>query len=122
MRIAQGIVLCLGFWLCIGCAPAPINDSLSSAPPTTPFALRAGSIGQTFVARHAGLQHIAVYFVKLDNGTAGQLLLHLRDSAVAGANDLRAVVAIVPALPAPQWVSFDFAPLSQSRNQSYYFF
>src|SRR5436309_372447 len=108
MRIAQAFGLCLAFWLCIGCAPASFTDSLSSAAPAAAFAPRAESIGQSFVARHAGLQHIAVYLSALDDSGASRLTLHLRDSALAGASDIRVVVATIPPLMDPQWVSFDF--------------
>jgi hypothetical protein len=122
MRLLRGPVICLGFWLCIVCAPASITDSLSPVAPTTPFAVQAGLIGQSFVARHAGLQQIAVYLSTLDSSGAGRLTLHLRASALSGAIDIRTIEVTPPVLASPHWLSFDFPPIVGSRNQSYYFF
>jgi hypothetical protein len=122
MRLVRGLILCLGFWLCLGCAPTSITDSLSPAAPTTPFAPQAGLIGQSFVARHAGLQQIAVYLSTPDSSGAGRLTLHLRDSSLSSAKDIRTIETTLLVLAAPQWLAFDFPAIVGSHNQSYYFF
>ena len=104
-----------------GCAPSPFTDALLPAAGAN-FALPVGStIGQTFVAHHAGLQGLSIFLRTAGTGDA-LLTLHLRASALDDTQDV-AVARLNITLPAPAaWYDFAFAPIPSSHDQSYYFF
>lgn len=109
--------------LIAGCSPRSIQDTYPpSGADTSQINAQGATFGQTFVARHAGLQGIQVYFSATGVEGAGDLTLHVRSSPLPGTPDLR-VARLHLTLPAkPDWYSFEFSPLQDTNGQSLYFF
>ncbi|MGD8462769.1 MAG: hypothetical protein PVI09_02790 [Anaerolineae bacterium] len=77
-------------------------------------------VGQTFVARHAGLAGIE-FFLRPAGDTPSELVLHVRTDPLA-ASDLRSAAVTVPAGAQPGFYRFSFPSLSGSHGQYYYAF
>ncbi len=113
-----------------GCAS--VGEQRDETAPDAQGSLTVASsqvVGQSFVARHAGLQAIELY-VGIDhaegNGNtalgAGRvsMVLHLRSSALPDATDLRIAQQTVTLPLAAGWRRFVFEPIAESHNQQYY--
>jgi len=108
------LALCLGT---VGCAPAPAPRATTDLVllPLSPGA----TLGQTLVARHAGLVSIVIYLVP-DAPGDGAVRLRL----LSGPQDSReGVVATLPvrAIGAPGFYAFGFPPQADSNQREYYF-
>jgi hypothetical protein len=77
-------------------------------------------VGQTFVARHAGLCGIE-FFLTPPGDRPLSLELHVRPDAQS-ANDLATAVLDLPPGSPPGFYRFSFSPLSDSHGQYYYAF
>ena len=115
-------MVCLGLILLLltGCSPFVDRDQ-SRVEPGADVALKPDHpVGQTFVARHAGLSGMEVW-LSPQQGRQGEIRLHLRADPQAG-EDLATTV-----LPSTQVVTsgfyrFSFAPLRDSHSHYYYAF
>lgn len=98
------------------------GDQLAFDPAWT-LPLEAGSpvVGQTFVARHAGLAGLEFYLVPPAAGAAATIRLHLRADAQA-TEDLLTATAELPANAPPDFYRFSFPPLDSSHGRYYYAF
>jgi hypothetical protein len=77
-------------------------------------------VGQTFVARHAGLDGVEVW-LEPGQGSEGKIYLHLRSDPQAK-NDLIAATLPLAQVVAPGFYHFSFPPLSDSHSQYFYAF
>lgn len=77
-------------------------------------------VGQTFVARHAGLTGIEFYLAP-HNSTPLTLTLHLR-TGPESTTDLLSTAVSLPAQTEPGFCRFDFRPVTDSHGQYYYAF
>lgn len=106
-----GLVACSPF---VGIGQSTVGDAKGSR-------LQAGrTLGQTFLARHAGLEGIEVY---LRPGRAGNgaIRLHLRPEP-GSSSDLARSSLYVEAVTEPRFYRFTFDPQSDSRGRTYYAF
>lgn len=79
------------------------------------------TVGQTFVAQHAGLNGIEVWISAPTPQADGSVTLHLRSSPT-DQTDLRTVTLPIPSAAGGQWLRFTFEPLPDSHTRYYYFF
>jgi hypothetical protein len=79
------------------------------------------SVGQTFVARHAGLDGIGLYLAPDDPLTGGVVTLHLR-SAPESEPDIAKVQLSVAQITRPGFYWFSLPPIFASNSARYYFF
>ena len=101
-----------------GCAPI-VTQSQSLT--TTYAVLNSGTtLGQTFVATHAGLSGMEFDFEPLNPGT-GEVILHLRRAPDAR-KDITTARLSIDAVEAPGPYRFYFQTIEDSRRQSYYAF
>jgi hypothetical protein len=117
---ASWLVLLMIFLLfsLVGCSNFVDHDQ-PQVSPTSQMTLEPGhAIGQTFVARHGGLNGVDVW-LEPRGGVEGEISLHLRDEP--GVRDDR-VIAKVPLsqVAAPGFYHFSFAPLQDSHSHYYY--
>lgn len=89
-----------------------------------PGELLAGeSIGQTFIARYDGLSslevHIGTYGHQADP-TRSPLVMHLRSDATSTTDLATTTISPSQPLDPDPWYTFSFAPIANSRGQSYY--
>jgi hypothetical protein len=75
-------------------------------------------VGQTFVARHAGMTGVELFLLP-QSSTPPSLTLHLRTDPQAGA-DLATASVRLPGGAQPGFYRFAFPPLSSSHGQYYY--
>jgi hypothetical protein len=85
--------------------------------------LAGDSAGQTFIARYDGLSGVDVHIATIGHeadAARGTLVLHLR--AGSGSSDDLATATIPPSqtLEPDPWYTLSFAPISNSRDQSFY--
>ncbi|HEX9117422.1 MAG TPA: hypothetical protein VGA61_15240, partial [Anaerolineae bacterium] len=117
-RYPAFILLGVSLVLLSACAPFVSQDQ-ASLPPGSEARLEPGhSVGQTFVARHGGLNGLEFWLAPIAPAH-GQIRLHLR-SAPAAAADLATADLALDQITAPAFYRFTFAPLSNSHNQYYY--
>jgi hypothetical protein len=115
--------LVLGLLSVVSCGPQPLTDSLAPDQSVAPLIVKvADSFGQSFVARHAGLQAISVFLLANESGGDEQFTLHLRDRANSTPTDLRTAQRLTSGKHAAGWYQFDFQPIAESHDRSYYFF
>jgi hypothetical protein len=86
-----------------------------------PLEVGAPPVGQTFVARHAGLAGVEFYLVPSSTGTRATIRLHLRADAQA-TEDLLTTSAELPANAPPGFYRFSFPPLDSSHGRYFYAF
>ncbi len=83
-RLWMAVIACGLVLLLTGCS-ALVDQDQPSANPGADVELQAGhTVGQTFVARHGGLQGLEVW-LDPEAGAAGDLVLHLRTDSAAAA-------------------------------------
>ncbi len=119
--------VCLLLWASTAALSGCSTDSLTetATPARTDAALTVvpggTTIGQSFVARHAGLQGVDVYLAADGLSGTGRLTLHVRRSALTEA-DLRGSQISLQLPASPGWYHFAFSPMFESHGQPYYFF
>jgi len=115
-----GILLAATALLLIGCSAFVDRDQLSIEPRAEVTLEPGHPVGQTFVARHAGLNGVEVW---LEPGQVGQgeTCLHLRADPHA-ADDLATAALPLVQVTAPGFYRFSFAPLRDSHGSYYYAF
>ncbi|HDN80400.1 MAG TPA: hypothetical protein ENG33_08060, partial [Chloroflexi bacterium] len=79
------------------------------------------TLGQTFVAHHAGLEGIEIALSPGEGQAEGELILHLRASPDSPSDILTATLP-VKAIGKPGFHRFSFPPLPDSHSHYYYFF
>ncbi|KAA3659780.1 MAG: hypothetical protein DWQ04_21255, partial [Chloroflexi bacterium] len=91
-------------------ADATLNENLAEV-----------TVGQSFVARQAGLQAIEIE-TDTSDVFAGQLILHLRNAPDAAQGIQQSTVTLPDGVDADGWVRFPLEILSDSHSKYYYFF
>lgn len=111
-------ILLLG-WLCLVLTACTPRVQAVQPTQTATVGLDAvHSVGQTFVARYAGLSAILVPLSPGESGD-GELVFHLRAHAGAEHDLAQAALPLSEVAQAGQY-RFDFPPLSDSNQQYYY--
>lgn len=100
------------------CVPIIKDGQPASAAATLPLSARQ-SLGQTLVAREAGLQGVEI-FMRPGQAASGKIKLHLR-AAPQSADDLALAKLPVQNIHQAGWVRFDFPAQRDSRQKDYYF-
>lgn len=118
--VGKTILLLALSLLLVGCADFVDQDQINIAAESNVVVDADHSAGQTFVARHAGLQGIDVWldFAACDEG---EIRLHLRQN-VQAPDDLATAAVTCEAVNSPRFYRFAFTPLDDSRDQYYYLF
>jgi len=93
--------------------PATLPDCVATLSNTT-------VVGQSFVARHGGLDAFEIY-LQPDTAAEGPLVLHLRASPIATTDILTSTVLLSPGAAAGYY-RFPFTPILHSHSQYYYAF
>ena len=75
------------------------------------------TLAQTFTAREAGLQGLAVYLSPLEPGQ-GAIQLHLEQNPLQGSQPITATIPLAK-ITQPGWVRFNFPPILSSSGQDY---
>jgi hypothetical protein len=121
MRRRWTVVLLMAVALMLaGCTDFVDRDQLNVVPEAA-VTLEAGHpVGQTFVARHAGLDGIEVWLA-LGGSSRGEIVLHLRADPQA-TEDLAAAALPLAQITAPGFYRLSFAPLRESHGGYYYAF
>jgi hypothetical protein len=121
MRRCWTVVLLIAATLTlVGCSDFVDRDQ-SNAVSGAAVSLEPGHpVGQTFVARHAGLDGIEVW-LEPGGSSQGEIVLHLRADAQA-AEDLATAALPLGQVAAPGFYRLSFAPLRQSHGDYYYGF
>ena len=119
-RCWVGIFLAAAALLLTGCSDFVDQDQLH-VEPGTEVALEPGHpVGQTFVARHAGLSGVEVW-MEPRQGSQGEIRLHLRANPQAE-EDLATAVLPLAQVTTSGFYRFSFSPLSDSHGRYYYTF
>ena len=103
-----------------GCSDFVDQDQPAVVPELQTTLTPAHPVGQTFVARHDGLDGFAVW-LNAAPGTEGQVRLHLREDPQAG-EDLATSALPVAGIGAPGFRRFLFAPLAHTEGKYLYAF
>ncbi len=114
------LCMCL---LLAGCQVTGAHDlhDTTVAPGSNSITLpQGGSLGQTFVARHAGLDGVSLYVAQMTFDTEITLDVHILDSAMPGAQDIRTAQLRLDPSTHVGWQHVTFNPLTDSHNQTYY--
>ena len=115
--IRRGLLFVLPLWA-VGCSPI-LGQGQPEISDQAGFTLQAGtSLGQTFVARHAGLQAIDVFLRPGESGD-GVISLHLR-AAPDEPMDLALATIPTNAVSEPGFYRFDLTPQAGSGGEYYY--
>ncbi|MCK4315100.1 MAG: hypothetical protein KAX24_04950, partial [Anaerolineae bacterium] len=115
-----GILLAAMALLLIGCSGFVDRDQLDIERGAE-VALESGRpVGQTFVARHAGLNGVEVWLEPRQGGQ-GEIHLHLRADPQLK-EDLATAMLPLAQVTAPGFYRFSFAPLRDSHGSYYYAF
>jgi hypothetical protein len=112
------IVFIIGVWLSRGGWLYP--DQIQTHQTLTED-LRHNAVGQTFVARQAGLEAIDIR-LELPEAQTGALTLYLRDSPDAAADMQKSTVWLAGGTLADGWLRFPLKSMPDSRSRYYYFF
>ncbi len=113
---APVVILCL--LVLSGCSRLVDTDQGQAGDQAQAVAGGDVTVGQTFVARHAGLQSVDIWLAPLSPGD-GALRLALRESPDAQA-DLAVAELPSGAIGAPGYYRFVFPPLPDSHGRYYY--
>lgn len=106
--------------LLTGCASLTDRDQPAVAPDMF-IALEPGStVGQTFVARHGGLDGVE-FWLAAESGARGRLWLHMRSDPQSGA-DLAVAAKPVEEIGVPGFHRFTFPPDNHSHGAYRYVF
>jgi len=105
-------------WLLSGCASFIEQAQMRFDPETQVAVTAEQSVGQTFVARHDGLESISLWLTG-ESPAGVELMLHLR-TAPQAAENLRSAHLVIDPGVVHGWYRFDFTPVADSQNQYYY--
>jgi hypothetical protein len=103
-----------------GCSDFVDSDQLQASPDSQVTLNRDQPVGQTFVARHGGLDGVELW-LDPGSGSEGELQLHLRAEPDAE-EDLATATLPLAAVTAPGFYRFSFSPLRNSHGGYYYAF
>jgi hypothetical protein len=118
-RLWRAALLCTGAAILAGCAPLLLLDRVAAEPGAEIILERGHPVGQTFVARHAGLSGIDVWIEPLQADEL-QIDLHLRSDSGAD-EDLALASLDLPDAWASGFHHFELpVPLSDSHGRYYY--
>jgi hypothetical protein len=111
-------ILLVGFWYSQGVWLSPDQTQADDVLTANLYDV---TVGQSFVARQAGLEAIELK-VDWPSSQGGDLTLHLREGPEA-VRDLRQIkVTAASAMRPDGWLRFPFEPLPDSHSRYYYFF
>lgn len=116
--VAVGLTAAL--LLLTGCSDFVDQDQPTHAPKMRTALEPDLPVGQTFVARHAGLNGVEVW-LEAGEGNSGTLTLHLRSEPQAE-DDIATATLSLAQVTAPGFYSFSFSPLRESHSRYYYAF
>jgi len=106
--------------LLTGCSGFTDQDQ-THVDPRTNVSLGPGhTVGQTFVARHGGLNGVEVW-LEPQRGSQGEIQLHLQAGPQAG-EDLATAALSLAQVTTPGFYRLSFAPLRDSHGRYYYVF
>jgi hypothetical protein len=103
-----------------GCSDFIDRDQSNAVPGAAVSLERGHPVGQTFVARHAGLDGIEVW-LEPGGSSQGEIALHLRADPQA-AEDLATAALPLVQVAVPGFYRLSFAPLRESHGGYYYAF
>jgi hypothetical protein len=103
-----------------GCSDFVDSDQLHASPDSRATLTPDDPVGQTFVARHGGLDGVE-FWLDPGPGSEGELRLHLRAEPDAE-EDLTTATLPLTAVTAPGFYRFSFSPLRNSHGRYYYAF
>ncbi len=103
-----------------GCSAFVDRDQVTVAPEVALTLEPGHTVGQTFVARHGGLNGVEVW-LEVEPGTTGRLLLHLRADPQSAA-DLAVATLPLEQVTAPGFYRFSFPPDHRSHGVYRYAF
>jgi len=115
-----GMLLTATTLLLTGCSDFVDRDQLSIEPGTKVTLEPGHTIGQTFVARHGGLNAVGMRLSSTSDAQ-GTIVLHLRNSPISAADILTASISL-SAGSQEGFYRFSFPPILQSHTQYYYAF
>lgn len=115
LLIALGGVLFL-----TGCSNFVDRDQIAVAPDSAISMEHGHTIGQTFIARHGGLNGVEIH-LSPEFSTQGTVVLHLRTSPSSSEDLLTATVSLPSASP-DGFYCFSFPSILHSHNHYYYGF
>ena len=96
-----------------------IDQDQTHADPGTGVTLEPGHpVGQTFVARHAGLSGVEIW-LEPEPGSQGEIFLHLQAGPQAG-QDLATAALSLAQVTTPGFFRLSFAPLRDSHGRYYH--
>jgi hypothetical protein len=118
VRWSVFLLLAVSMVALAGCSDFVDHDQ-PQVDPASQTTLESGhTLGQTFVARHGGLNGVDVWLEPRAGGE-GEILLHLRDEPGAGQDRATATVPLSQ-ITAPGFYRFSFEPLRDSHGRYYY--
>lgn len=120
MRKGSWPVLFLVALSLMGCSPLVDRDQVSQDPAATIPLAAPHAVGQTFVARHAGLSGIEIWLEPTQE-QAGDMILHLCPD-VGSSNDLAVATLSTSRVTQPGFYRFTFPPQHDSHSRYYYAF
>ncbi len=103
-----------------GCSDFVDRDQMNVAPDAAAVLEPGHPVGQTFVARHGGLNGVEVWLAP-QPGARGEIRLHLR-SEPGSAEDLTTSTLALGGDSAPGFYRFSFPPFPDSHSRYYYVF
>ncbi|MEM4202710.1 MAG: hypothetical protein QXS54_01440 [Candidatus Methanomethylicaceae archaeon] len=112
LPIAQ--LIPLGVFLLLGCSPFVDRDQTAVVPEVTVVLEPGHTVGQTFVARHGGLNGVE-FWLEPQPGSEGRIRLRLRADPQSTV-DLAEAVLSLDQITAPGFYRFSFAPDNRSHS------
>jgi hypothetical protein len=103
-----------------GCSDFVDADQLRASPDSRATLTAEHRVGQTFVARHGGLDGVE-FWLDPGSGSEGELRLHLRAEPDAE-EELATATLSLTAVTSPGFYRFSFSPLRNSHGKYYYAF
>ena len=115
-----GALLAAFALLLAGCSRFVDQDQARAVPGNEVTLAPGHPVGQTFVAKHAGLSGVEVW-LEAALGSKGEICLHLRSDAQAADDLATAVLPLSSSVP-PGFYRFSFPPIRDSHGGYYYAF
>lgn len=116
--LTRALLVVVVAFLLSGCAPLVDSDQMGADTGPETLLQVGETIGQTFVARHSGLNGIEVWLTPVQAGQ-GNLRLQLAASP-ADQNPLASAILPVADIRGPGFYRFSFPPLQDSHSRYYY--
>ncbi|MDY6877943.1 MAG: DUF6541 family protein [Chloroflexota bacterium] len=107
-------------FLLTGCSGLVDQDQLRTEPGAEVTLEPGHPVGQTFVARHAGLNGVEIW-LEPGQGSQGEISLHLRTDPQSE-EDLATAVLPLAQVASPGFYRLSFTPLRDSHGRYYYAF